>query len=102
MLADLPVLFTPLLSACYDRRVTEERRNTVTGQSAKQRRERRPGGEREKSEALVAWNSRQQEEAERGEETERRNIEQLQGLNKAFRGDETVCVDVCLMILKND
>lgn len=34
VLADLPVLLTPLLPAGHDRRVAEERRNTVTGQSA--------------------------------------------------------------------
>ena len=34
VLADLPVLFAPLLSAGHHRRVTEERCNTVTGQSA--------------------------------------------------------------------
>lgn len=35
VLADLPVLFAPLLSAGQHCRVTEERRNTVTGQSVK-------------------------------------------------------------------
>lgn len=35
VLADLPVLLPPLLPAGQHRRVAEERRNTVTGQSAK-------------------------------------------------------------------
>lgn len=35
VLADLPVLLAPLLPAGQHRRVAEERRNTVTGQSAK-------------------------------------------------------------------
>lgn len=52
VLADLPVLLTPLLSACQHCRVTEERRNTVTGQSGSNGRETR---EREKvCEALAA------------------------------------------------
>lgn len=34
VLAHLPILFAPLLSAGQECRVTEERRNTVTGQSA--------------------------------------------------------------------
>lgn len=53
VLADLPVLLTPLLSAGQHCRVTEERRNTVTGQSANKR--RGAEGKREKSEALAAW-----------------------------------------------
>lgn len=52
VLADLPVLFAPLLSAGQHCRVTEERRNTVTGQSVNS--EGRGEGER-KSEALAAW-----------------------------------------------
>lgn len=55
--ADLSVLFTALLSAGQERRVTKERRNTITGQSGSSGREER---ERE-SEALAA--GQQQERA---------------------------------------
>lgn len=41
VLSDLPVLLPPLLPAGQESRVTEERRNTVTGQSASDRREER-------------------------------------------------------------
>jgi len=60
VLPHLPVLFTALLSAGQQCRVTEERRNTVTGQSGSNGREGR------KSEALAAWpaSSRRQREEE--------------------------------------
>lgn len=45
VLTDLPVLFAPLLSAGQHRRVTEKRRNTITGQSGRSGREE----EREKA-----------------------------------------------------
>lgn len=53
VLADLSVLFTPLLSASQQCRVAEERRNTVTGQSGSNGRKGRE--KREKGEALAAW-----------------------------------------------
>lgn len=53
VLADLPVLLSSLLSAGQHRRVTEKRRNTVTGQSGSSRREE--GREERKSEALAPW-----------------------------------------------
>lgn len=49
VLAHLPVLLAPLLPAGQHHRVAEERRNTVTGQSAKGK---EGVGE---SEALAAW-----------------------------------------------
>lgn len=52
MLADLPVLLAPLLPAGQHRRVAEERRNTVTGQSAKGKEGEAGVGE---SQALAAW-----------------------------------------------
>lgn len=58
VLSDLSVLLPPLLPAGQQSRVTEERRNTVTGQSGSDRRE--GGGERKRerrkgeSEALAA------------------------------------------------
>ena len=50
VLPDLPVLLPALLAACRQRRVAEERRNTVTGQPAGERggRAREEKGGREK------------------------------------------------------
>lgn len=48
VLADLPVLLAPLLPASHDGRVAEERRDTVTGQSAVEERE---GGRRGRDKA---------------------------------------------------
>lgn len=65
VLADLPVLFAPLLSAGQHRRVTEKRRNTVTGQSGS------GGGEGEReSEALAPWPA--SSETQREEEMKRK------------------------------
>lgn len=52
VLAHLPVLLAPLLPAGQHRRVAEERRNTVTGQSAKGKEGGAGAGE---SQALAAW-----------------------------------------------
>lgn len=54
VLADLPVLLAPLLPAGHDRRVAEERRDTVTGQTADSKRgrgEEKEGGRRERDRA---------------------------------------------------
>lgn len=68
VLADLPVLFTPLLSAGQHCRVTEERRNTVTGQSANSGEGRR-GREKERSVSSLAS---QQQEMKRWKDEERK------------------------------
>lgn len=62
VLADLPVLLAPLLPAGQDRRVAEERRDTVTGQSADSKGGGGGEGGRERqSEALAAQASQQRE-----------------------------------------
>lgn len=58
VLADLPVLFAPLLSAGHNRRITEERRNTVTGQSA----DSEGGGQGETERSVSSLASQQQED----------------------------------------
>lgn len=74
VLADLPVLFAPLFSAGQHRRVTEKRRNTVTGQSGSSGREGGKEGRREgrekRSQALAPGPA--SSETQREEETERR------------------------------
>lgn len=55
VLADLPVLLAPLLPAGQHRRVAEERRNAITGQSAKGRGGGGGGQGAGESEALAAW-----------------------------------------------
>ncbi len=73
VLAYLSVLFTPLLSAGQQCRVTEERRNTVTGQSGSNGEGRRKEGKKERSVSSLA--SQQQEMERRDEWTKMRNIE---------------------------
>lgn len=80
VLSDLPVLLPPLLPAGQQSRVTEERRNTVTGQSASDRREEREERERERGEALAAWpasSKRQKRERRRQEENKATAVVEL-------------------------
>ncbi len=61
VLADLPVLFAPLLSAGQQCRIAEERRNTVTGQSGSNGREGKRGREKERSVSSLASQQRETE-----------------------------------------
>lgn len=60
VLAHLPVLLSTLLSASTERRIAEERRNTVTGQSTGEQKER--GSSQRKSERTSQPASRGQKE----------------------------------------
>lgn len=62
VLTNLSVLFTPLLSAGQQCRVTEERRNTVTGQSGSGRE-----GKRRRKQSVSSLASEQQETKRRDE-----------------------------------
>lgn len=65
VLSHLPVLLTPLLSARHQRRVTEERRNTVTGQSGSNGVRGRKRGERRRSVSSLASQQRESEKKKR-------------------------------------
>lgn len=72
VLTNLPVLFTALLSAGQHRRVTEERRNTVTGQSGRSGRQGRE--EKKRKKRSVSSLASQQQETKRREMKKRRQV----------------------------